>query len=78
MTVIQIVGNNDFAGALGFCDNFRIRCAGETDIASVTTMMTALLQLRGQAAIYIHVEQEFHPATDAGIGNMLSSIAQEA
>jgi hypothetical protein len=44
----------------------------------MTAGMAALFKFRGQFSIHIHVEQEFHPATEAGTGNTLSSIAQAA
>jgi hypothetical protein len=44
----------------------------------MTTSMAALFKKRGHVAVYVHVEQEIHPATVAGMGSTLSSIAQEA
>jgi hypothetical protein len=44
----------------------------------MTTNMTAPVQRRDHVTVYIHIEQEFHPATEPGMGNTLSSIAHEA
>jgi hypothetical protein len=44
----------------------------------VAANMTALFQQRGHVTIDVHVEKEIHPATVAGMGKTLSSIAHEA
>lgn len=78
MAVIQVMCDDNFTCTFGFCNNFLILCTSHANIPYMTTNMTAFFQKRGHVSVYVHVEQEIHPATVAGMGNTLSSIAQEA
>ncbi len=78
MSVIQVMGKNRFARLSCLRNDFSIRGAGHANIPHMTTNMTAPAQRRDHVTVHIHVEQEFHPATEPGMGNILSSIAHEA
>ena len=72
------MGDDDFARSFSLRDDFHILCARHANISNVAANMTALFQRRGHFTIYVHIEQEVHPATVAGMGKTLSSIAHEA